>query len=91
MRSVSKQVQAWDREALKGLRYVVTDRGLTAGWLKTIGRSEDGTCGHCDEGAFQNSAHLRSCSGHWGWEGRSIDQVHEDMEWCRAVVRALKK
>jgi len=41
----SKQVQLWDREALKGLNYIVTDKSPIGRWLKTIGRAEDGSCG----------------------------------------------
>lgn len=86
---VSKQVRSRDSEALKGLSYIVTDRGPTSGWLKTIGRLEDGTCKLC-EGVLQNSAHLRSCSGIGDGKGRPIEQAYEDMEWCRVVARALK-
>ena len=46
---VSKQVQSWDRETLKGLTHIVTNKGLTVGWLQTISRLEDGTSRLCEE------------------------------------------
>ena len=67
---VSEQVRPWDRESLNGLTYIVTDKGPTASWLKTIGRMEDGICRLCKEGAPQNSAYLRSCSGIRDGRGR---------------------
>ena len=41
---VSKQVCSWDREALKGLTYLLTDR---SSWHKMIGRAEDANCKLC--------------------------------------------
>ena len=86
---VSEQVRDWDREALKGLTYITTGRGPTGSWLKTIGKTEEGRCGVCEERTLQNGAHLLSCSGVGDGKGRTLEEAAEDMEWCRAVVRAL--
>ena len=64
----------------------MTDKDPTAGWLKTIGRVNDGTCKLCEEGAWQNSVHLRVYSGIGDGKGRSMGQAYKDMEWCRVVV-----
>lgn len=69
---------AWDWKSVKGLTYIVTDRGR---WLKTIGRKEDD---RCDCGSVQNAAHLVG-----GGEGRTEEQCWDDQEWCRAVADFL--
>ena len=65
------------REELKGLTYIVKNKGPVAAWLKTIGRSKGGTCRVCEEGAAQN---LRQCTGVGGGKRRSIEQAYEDVE-----------
>jgi len=45
----------WDRDKLRGLTYLRTDRGLIRGWLFMIGKAENPRCG-CGE--IQKAAHL---------------------------------
>ena len=71
---------------MKGLTYVMTDRGLLGGWLKVIGRSEDDRCG-CGE--IQNAVHLRRCKLVGDGKGRRIEECQKDMEWCEAVTDFL--
>jgi len=44
----STPVKNWNRQALRGLTYIVTDRGPFKHWLHQIGRAEDGNC-RCGE------------------------------------------
>jgi len=66
----SKEVQNWDRQAVKGFAY--TDRGPFKQWLHHIGRAEDNKC-TCGEA--QNSAHIMECrevgDGHGKRYGRT--------------------
>ena len=55
----SKQVQEWDRDALKGHTYIHTDRGPFKVWLHKIGREELTIC-TCGKAA-QNAAHIMKC------------------------------
>ena len=78
----AKQVQQWDREALKGHTYIHTDRGPFRHWLHKIGRAETAEC-PCGETA-QNAAHVMKCRLIGGGE-KSADNE----EFCRAVFRFL--
>ena len=40
----AKQVQNWDKEALKGHTYIHTDSGPFRYWLYKIGRAETAEC-----------------------------------------------
>ncbi|KAF8416439.1 hypothetical protein EV426DRAFT_721797 [Tirmania nivea] len=65
----SKQTK-WNREALRGLTYMVTDRGPQRWWLHKVGRADDSSFGLCGEGVAQNAAHLLSCPGVADGKGR---------------------
>jgi len=57
----------WSPTALKGLVYMVTDKGPQQQWLWKIGKSEEPWC-VCDGWTPQNAAHLLGCP--WvGMEG----------------------
>jgi len=47
----------WSGMAIRGLTYMVTDKGPQAYWLKEIGKAEVGSC-VCDKWTQQNAAHL---------------------------------
>lgn len=76
----------WDRQSLKGLTYIVTDRGLLKRWLWVIGPAEDDKC-EC--GVAQNAAHLLRCSLVGDGKGRTVEEAMEDREWCRAIAEFL--
>ena len=65
----SKQVQVWDRDALKGHTYIYTHRGPFKAWLLQIGKEESPIC-PCGE-AVQNAAHVLKCKPVVGGEERS--------------------
>ena len=48
----------WHRQSVKGLTYIVTDRGPMKAWQKVTGRAEDNRCS-CGE--VQNRVHLLRC------------------------------
>jgi len=50
-----KKHMKWDRDEVRGLTYLHTDKGPMRQWLFKIGRAEDPRCG-CGE--TQNAAHL---------------------------------
>ncbi|KAF8417855.1 hypothetical protein EV426DRAFT_706592 [Tirmania nivea] len=77
-------------EALRGLTYVVTDRGPQRWWLHKIGRADDPRCGLCEEGVAQNAAHLLSCPGVADGKGRKWEQIWEDPEWCEKLAGAVR-
>ena len=79
----TKQVQEWDRDALKGHTYSYTDRGPFNAWLHKIGRIDSPKC-PCGE-VSQSAAHVLTCTLISGGEARSA----EDMEFCRAVFMFL--
>ena len=56
----SKPTKEWNREALKGLTYLCTDRGPLKHWLYKVGRADSDRCA-CDPGVIQNSAHILKC------------------------------
>ena len=56
----------WSRRALRGLVYMVTDKGSQQQWLYEIGKSGDPWC-VCDGWTPQNAAHLLGCP----WVGDS--------------------
>ncbi|KAF8418326.1 hypothetical protein EV426DRAFT_700547 [Tirmania nivea] len=84
----SKQTK-WNREALRGLTYMVTDRGPQRWWLHKVGRADDSSCGLCGEGVAQNAAHLLSCPGVADGKGREWEQIWEDPEWCEKLAEAV--
>ena len=46
----------WSRKAVRGLTFIVTDRGPLRRWLKVIGRRPEDKC---DCGEIQNAVHVR--------------------------------
>ena len=77
----------WTRKQLRGLCFIVTDRGPMKRWLWVIGRAEEQTC-QCGE--IQNAVHLRACRLIGDGAGRSIEQCWKDSEWCEKVVDFLE-
>ena len=65
---------------MKGLTYMVTDKGPPAWWLKTIGKEDD----RCGCGSIRNAAHP---DARWlGMVREKLEEIFEDEEWCRAVA-----
>jgi len=79
---------SWSRWALRGLTYMVTDKGPQAQWMKTIGKTDDARC-VCDGWTPQNAAHLYRCPWVGDGKGRTREQIFEDEEWCEEVARFL--
>ena len=77
----------WSRKQVKGLTFVVTDRGPMKRWLAIIGRSPQNTC-QCGE--IQNAVHLRRCHLIGDGKGRSVEECYTDRAWCEAVVDFLE-
>ena len=76
----------WTRRQLKGLTFIVTDRGRMKRWQWVIKRADNSFC-QCGE--IQNAVHLMRCRLVADGKGRSPEQVGEDREWCQAVVDFL--
>jgi len=81
----------WNRVALRGLTYLVTDKGPQRQWLKEMGKVGDPSC-VCDGWTPQNAAHLFVCPWVGDGIGRSWEQAHEDEEctWCVTVARFVE-
>jgi len=78
----------WAPAALKGLVYMVTDKGPQQQWLWEIGKSEKPCC-VCDGWTAQNAAHLMSCPWVGDGKGRKSEMIWEDERWCEAVARFI--
>jgi len=78
----------WDREALRDLTYIATDRGPLRRWLWVIGRAEDDKY-EC--GIAQNTAHLLRRPLVRDGKGRSLEEARQDPELCREVARFLRR
>jgi len=76
----------WDRDELRGLTNLHTDRGPMKNWLYKIGRAE---APWCSCGATQNAAHLLA-SGCVGRKNRSWEQIWTDRDFCAEVTRFLR-
>jgi len=79
----------WNRVTLRGLTYLVTDKGPQRQWLKGIGKVDDPNC-VCDGWTPQNAAHLLVCPWVGDGVGRSWEQAQEGGEWCAAVARFVE-
>jgi len=79
----------WNRVALRGLTYLVTDKGPQRQWLEEMGKVDDPSC-VCDGWTPQNAAHLMVCSWVGDGVGRSWEQAHEDEKWCAAIARFVE-
>ena len=75
----------WSARAVKGLVYMVADKGPQRQWMWEIGKSEESWC-VCDGWTAQNAAHLLGCSWVGDGKGRTCDQIWEDEKWCEAVA-----
>jgi len=78
----------WTRQAVRGLVYMVTDKGPQRQWLWEIGKSEESCC-VCDGWTAQNAAHLMNCSWVGDGKGRKSEMLWEDEKWCEAVAGFL--
>jgi len=81
-----KKHMKWDRDEVRGLTYLHTDKGPMRQWLHKIGKAEHPRCG-C--GAVQNAAHLLT-SGCVGGQRRKWEEIWEDREFCGEVTRFLR-
>ena len=79
----------WSRMAIRGLTYMIMDKGPQASWLREIGKVEDGSC-VCDEWTPQNAAHLYECPWVGDGKGRRREQLWEDEKWCEDLARFLQ-
>lgn len=68
---------SWSQSAVKGLTYVVTNRGPLKRWMWVIGRSDEQNC-QCGEP--QNAVHLRRCKLVGDGKGQSIEECMKDSE-----------
>ena len=75
----------WSRQAVRGLVYMVTDKGPQRQWLWEIGKSEEQWC-VCDGWTAQNAAHLMSCPCVGDGRGINSEMMWEDERWCEAVA-----
>jgi len=73
----------WTARAVRGLVYMITDKGPQRQWLWEIGK-----CG-CDGWTPQNAAHLMVCPRVGDGKGRQREALWEDEEWCAAVADFL--
>ena len=85
---ITKPVKNWNRNALKGLTYLITDKGPMKGWLHKIGRAEGDKC-VCS--IHQNAAHILQCKEVGDGKGRSLEEAEADEGWCEAVYEMLIK
>jgi len=76
----------WNRTAIRGLTYMITDKGPQAGWMKEIGKVDDGSC-PCDGWTLQNAAHLLSCPWVEDGKGRTREMLWKDEKWCEELAR----
>jgi len=75
----------WSPMAVKGLVYMITDKGPQRQWLWEIGKCEEQWC-VCDDWAPQNAAHLMGCPWVGDGKGRTSEMLWEDEKWCEAVA-----
>ena len=80
----SKQVKTWNRSALIGLTYIITDKGPLKNWLQKIKVTEDNKC-VCQTKPSQNAVHILQCVETGDGKGRTLEEAETDEEWCEAV------
>jgi len=78
----------WSARAVKGLVYMITDKGPQRQWLWEIGKSEEQWC-VCDGWTPQNAAHLMDCPWVGDGKGRRSEMLWEDEKWCEAVANFI--
>jgi len=76
---------SWSAGAVRGLVYMVTDKGPQRQWLWEIGKSDEWWC-VCDGWTPQNAAHLMECPWVGDGKGRRGEMLWEDEKWCEAVA-----
>jgi len=79
----------WNGMAIRGLAYMVTDKGPQANWLKEIGKTEDRSC-PCDGWTPQNAAHLYMCPWVGDGKGRTRESIWKDEKWCEDLARFVR-
>ena len=67
---------------------MITDKCPQAGWLKEIGKVDDGSC-PCDGWTVQNAAHLLSCPWVGDGKGRTREMLWKDEKWCGELARFI--
>ena len=82
-----EQHMKWDRDELRGLTYLHTDRGPFKAWLFKIKRAENPFC-LCGE--TQNATHIMT-SGCVGGKRRTWEDIWTDREFCGEVTEFLRK
>ena len=80
---------SWSPEAVKGLTYMVTDKGPQQQWLWEIGKADTQWC-VCDGWTPQNAAHLLGCSWVGDGKGRTYEMIWDDEKWCEAVYGFIR-
>ncbi|KAF8421853.1 hypothetical protein EV426DRAFT_718548 [Tirmania nivea] len=83
----SSKQEKWNREALQGLTYVVTDCGPQRWWLQKVGRADDPMCGLCEEGIAQDAAHLLRCPRVADDKAQRWEQIWDDRSGARNSQR----
>jgi len=67
----------WSRQAIRGLTWMITDKGPQPQWMREIGKVDDASC-VCDGWTPQNAAHLYECPWVGGrWEGEDEGDGNE--------------
>jgi len=71
----------WSRKAIRGLAYMVTDRGPQRQWMSEIGKVDDPSC-ICDVWAAQNAVpvHLQRCLWVGDGKGRATEQMWKQLQ-----------
>jgi len=80
---------SWTAAALRGLVYMVTDKGPQHQWLTEIGKADTPWC-VCDRWTPQNAAHLLGCPWVGDGIGRTLGKIWEDEKWCEAVFNFIR-
>jgi len=75
----------WSSRAIRGLTYMITDKGPQRQWMWEIGKCEEQWC-VCDGWTPQNAAHLMECPWVGDGKGRRSALLWEDEKWCEAVA-----
>ena len=78
----------WNRTAIRGLTYMITDKRPQAQWLKEIGKLDDGS-DPCDGWTPQNAAHLYACPWVEDGKGRTREMLWKEEKWCEDLARFL--
>jgi len=80
---------SWTAAALRGLVYMVRDKGPQQQWLAEIGKADTPWC-ICDRWTPQNAAHLLRCPWVGDGIGRTQEAIWSDERWCEAVFDFIR-